>query len=299
MSAIRIAYQQNSRNITVNHTVQPLNCSEMNSFWIDWKDNVIQVGNGSDVDSNQFMYLNDSGNMKIRCLAISTQNYTGYWMFNASKCTVTENNTSQTGDNSTPDIQIAAQTTGNTVTSLTEEMITKTSHISITDAKTATETARNTVTSVPSTVNSINTHDIVPSTPTIETTAAIPANNSTCRCPCYLRVNRTEIEKEMQLKTAIELIRKELKMEKKNLSSTTRKKTSARDERVSAKTMGFTLGVCVLTTVFGTIILWDLKKELRPSKCADMTCMTFTIEKNLVTSSPLRIVISGSNLSTE
>ena len=52
--------------------------------------------------------------------------------------------------------------------------------------------------------------------------------------------------------------KKELQVDIKTLSTTVRRKTSAPDPRPSARAVGATTGVAIMTVVFGGIFLFDL-----------------------------------------
>ncbi|KAK3594713.1 hypothetical protein CHS0354_001536 [Potamilus streckersoni] len=89
----------------------------------------------------------------------------------------------------------------------------------------------------------------------------------TCACSCQLAnllnqqslyYNMTHEQREAYLQEQIRQIQEELTVETSNLSATIRKKTSAIDNRTSAKVMGFTLGVCLICLVIGCIIVMDL-----------------------------------------
>ncbi|KAL3872455.1 hypothetical protein ACJMK2_040381 [Sinanodonta woodiana] len=88
-----------------------------------------------------------------------------------------------------------------------------------------------------------------------------------CACSCELAYllshqspyyNMTTEQRGAYLQEQIRQIQEELTVETSNLSATIRKKTSASDNRTSAKVMGFTLGVCLICLVLGFIIAMDL-----------------------------------------
>ena len=99
----------------------------------------------------------------------------------------------------------------------------------------------------------------------IDTThATTPATNSTCDCTSYCNqpyvahpVNMTQ-----ELIEKIEEIKKELTVDKRQLSSATNKKISAPDDRPSAAAAG-SLGVVILVVVFGGMTMMDVVPALK------------------------------------
>ncbi|XP_052802710.1 uncharacterized protein LOC128232939 [Mya arenaria] len=102
----------------------------------------------------------------------------------------------------------------------------------------------------------------------IETSWEI-ASGELCECECWVydllygdspftNLSYTEIEK--ALENVTKQIEKELSVNRSELSSTIRKLTSAEDNRTSAVAVGYTLGVAMLTCIFGAIILADLPR---------------------------------------
>ncbi|KAJ8309998.1 hypothetical protein KUTeg_011863 [Tegillarca granosa] len=96
----------------------------------------------------------------------------------------------------------------------------------------------------------------------ISTTPPSNVNPPTCPCRCSVYAplaqyqNMTTAELEEALKEEILQLKRALTVPKENLSATIRKKTSARDSRPSAKSVG-ALGITLLSLTFSIFILFD------------------------------------------
>ncbi|XP_067656475.1 uncharacterized protein [Haliotis asinina] len=78
--------------------------------------------------------------------------------------------------------------------------------------------------------------------------------SSLCRCPCAAFLPEELTSEEMEV--IVQEIVREIKVDKKNLSSTQRKYISVSDERRSAQSIG-TIGIVLLCAIFGGIASWD------------------------------------------
>lgn len=78
--------------------------------------------------------------------------------------------------------------------------------------------------------------------------------SSLCWCPCASFLPEDLTSEEMEV--IVQEIVREIKVDKKNLSSTQRKYISVSDERRSAQSIG-TIGVVLLCAIFGGIAAWD------------------------------------------
>lgn len=79
-----------------------------------------------------------------------------------------------------------------------------------------------------------------------------------CMCPCDRIRSQNFIHDPEVLQNKIAEMKKELEVNQKQLSSAVRAKTSAKDERPSAKGVGSILGVGMITFVLVTIVCSDL-----------------------------------------
>ncbi|KAH3890207.1 uncharacterized protein LOC127851004 [Dreissena polymorpha] len=102
-----------------------------------------------------------------------------------------------------------------------------------------------------------------------ETQNIVGSNLCECQCWVYNMLygntpfdNLTYGEIEKALENITRKIQEELSVNKSELSSTIRKLTSAKDDRVTAVAMGYTLGVAMLVTTLGAILLADLPKVI-------------------------------------
>ncbi|XP_060600619.1 uncharacterized protein LOC132754047 [Ruditapes philippinarum] len=112
---------------------------------------------------------------------------------------------------------------------------------------------------------------IVESTTSITTLTTTPAPTDECECECWLYNllygdspynNLSYDQIEDALKNVTKKIEKELSVNKSTLSSTIRRKTSAQDDRPSATAIGYSLGVALLVSSLGAILLSDLPKVI-------------------------------------
>ncbi|XP_005097799.1 uncharacterized protein LOC101855640 [Aplysia californica] len=79
-----------------------------------------------------------------------------------------------------------------------------------------------------------------------------------CVCSCIkAAIPEDKAEREEFVENEKKKIVKELHVDKKNLSSETRKKSSAVDERPSARSVGY-LGIAMLTLSAGIVLVFDL-----------------------------------------
>jgi hypothetical protein len=81
-----------------------------------------------------------------------------------------------------------------------------------------------------------------------------------CPCPCKDEYNSQNFTREEWfdiLAPQLDMIKQELKLNKYNLSSNIRRRTSASDNRTLSKGIGIT-GIICLTLVIGLIILSDI-----------------------------------------
>ena len=83
-----------------------------------------------------------------------------------------------------------------------------------------------------------------------------------CQCRCRQVAAETSNTSQSQLDGLVEEIRSRLTLERAELSASVRKKTSARDERVSARVSG-SLGVAFLVLAFAVPIVMDSGRALR------------------------------------
>nr|XP_022338211.1 E-selectin-like [Crassostrea virginica] len=79
-----------------------------------------------------------------------------------------------------------------------------------------------------------------------------------CTCPCQRLASQNFITDPIVLKKRIEELKKILVVNRSKLSASIRKKTSIRDDRMSSKGIGMTLGVGVITCIILTIVCSDL-----------------------------------------
>ncbi|XP_078334144.1 uncharacterized protein LOC111133852 isoform X4 [Crassostrea virginica] len=89
-----------------------------------------------------------------------------------------------------------------------------------------------------------------------------------CTCPCQRLASQNFIKDPIVLKKRIEELKKILVVNRSKLSASIRKKTSSRDDRMSSKGIGMTLGVGVITCIILTIVCSDLLMffKRRPQK---------------------------------
>lgn len=83
--------------------------------------------------------------------------------------------------------------------------------------------------------------------------------SSGCKCPCERVKNQVIIHDTKELELKIADLKKDLEIKKSTvLSSQLRKRTSANDDRVSAKTVGAILGPLLIAMILGLIVISDL-----------------------------------------
>lgn len=82
---------------------------------------------------------------------------------------------------------------------------------------------------------------------------------SGCKCPCDRVKNQVIIHDTKELELKIADLKKDLEIKKSTvLSSQLRKRTSANDDRVSAKTVGAILGPLLIAMILGLIVISDI-----------------------------------------
>nr|KAG5699136.1 hypothetical protein BaRGS_014435 [Batillaria attramentaria] len=74
-----------------------------------------------------------------------------------------------------------------------------------------------------------------------------------------MKINTTYNASAKDLRQKIESIRRDLTLDKQNLSATKRKKTSVMDDRLSAQMTGVT-GVCLMVLLYGLLVVLDLRR---------------------------------------
>eukprot|EP00105_Crassostrea_gigas_P036795 XP_019920943.1 PREDICTED: uncharacterized protein LOC105324680 [Crassostrea gigas] len=80
-----------------------------------------------------------------------------------------------------------------------------------------------------------------------------------CKCPCDRVKNQVIIHDTKELELKIADLKKDLEIKKSTvLSSQLRKRTSANDDRVSAKTVGAILGPLLIAMILGLIVISDI-----------------------------------------
>ncbi|XP_078334149.1 uncharacterized protein LOC144625798 [Crassostrea virginica] len=79
-----------------------------------------------------------------------------------------------------------------------------------------------------------------------------------CTCPCQRLASQNFIKDPIVLKKRIKELKKILVVNRSKLSASIRKRTSSRDDRMSSKGIGMTLGVGVITCIILTIVCSDL-----------------------------------------
>ena len=160
---------------------------------------------------------------------------------------------STTVNNSFPEAtsNIEYSTTAGKSTRISNEYISRSSTTNIETSSTATQTARTTISS--ETSNRL-----------ISTDATIyDFVSKTCNCDCHIHevINNYNLVRNVP----VNKITDALIIDKKKLSSTKRKLTSAPDKRTSASVVGYT-GVLVLTLVLGIVIVSDIVNYISCTK---------------------------------
>lgn len=87
---------------------------------------------------------------------------------------------------------------------------------------------------------------------------------SDCYCSCTLTLSSSSITN-AELQAKIEQIKTELTVDKKKTSSYKRKLTSAPDNRVSARSIGY-VGVIILSIVVGLLVCIDISTLAKDTK---------------------------------
>ena len=78
-----------------------------------------------------------------------------------------------------------------------------------------------------------------------------------CKCPCD-RVHPVQNPTIAELNEKIEQMKKELLLNTRTLSSSVRKRTSAKDDRPSATGVGVVFGIGIFTLLFALVIVPDI-----------------------------------------
>ncbi|XP_033754891.1 uncharacterized protein LOC117337865 [Pecten maximus] len=128
------------------------------------------------------------------------------------------------------------------------------------------------VTSVPTPWSVINTDISLPATQDAS------QGQTTCSCAECWKQSRNQLSS-VDLTANPEIVKQltknitaELRIDKKTLSSTKRRTTSVRDDRISATFMGY-IGVGVLTVVFGLIVFTDVVNIVIPCVLGQRTLL--------------------------
>ena len=103
------------------------------------------------------------------------------------------------------------------------------------------------------------------------------STSSSCYCPCTLSLASSTITTE-ELQAKIEQMQTELTVNRKETSSYKRKLTSAPDDRVSAKSIGY-VGVVILTVVTGLLVCIDLPTIMKDSLAFFKRCHSYCCKK--------------------
>ncbi|XP_061177941.1 uncharacterized protein LOC133186701 [Saccostrea echinata] len=94
-----------------------------------------------------------------------------------------------------------------------------------------------------------------------------------CKCPCNRVRSQNFIKDPEVLKKRLNEMKKELEVNQNELSATVRAKTSAKDERKSAKGMGSVLGVGIISFVLMTLVCSDLPLLYRQIRYGPLTTL--------------------------
>ena len=86
----------------------------------------------------------------------------------------------------------------------------------------------------------------------------------TCECRCRKATDMSNLT-ESELAEKVQKIKSELTVKKSHLSATTRKKTSAKDERTTAKATG-SLGIVMLVLAIAVPVIMDSDRAIRSLK---------------------------------
>ena len=75
---------KSSSNVYKSH--KPLQCTNMEEFWLSWANGTVEVGSGHNLGQGEFITLNDSVPTSKNFLAVSTGfGAPGYWIFHSGK----------------------------------------------------------------------------------------------------------------------------------------------------------------------------------------------------------------------
>ncbi|XP_033751757.1 mucin-17-like [Pecten maximus] len=121
-------------------------------------------------------------------------------------------------------------------------------------------------TETPQLSNTLTTVDLSTTSLSTESVTNLYTGTPSSSCyHCFCNSNLMTSLSPEQLQSQIETLKRELTVEKKELSSWKRKLISIPDERVSAKSLGY-LGAAMLAVVFGAVVLIDLPRFMNGLK---------------------------------
>ncbi|XP_021357665.1 mucin-5AC-like [Mizuhopecten yessoensis] len=156
-------------------------------------------------------------------------------------------------------------TTALTTTTTTETPTTTTeTPTTTTDAPATpatTEAAMTTTTSEPTTTPGAETTSAAMETTTTSSTAETTTSTSTCLCHCF----RNTTISTAQLDHLVKTLQDNLRVSRTELSSYVRTKTSASDDRISAKSLG-SFGAAIIASVFMCVIVIDFANFMKFAK---------------------------------
>ena len=73
-------------SVNVYKSHEPLQCTNMEEFWLSWANETVRVGSGRQLGLDEFIRLNDSVPTSKNFLAVSTGfGASGYWIFQSGK----------------------------------------------------------------------------------------------------------------------------------------------------------------------------------------------------------------------
>ncbi|XP_060072791.1 mucin-5AC-like [Ylistrum balloti] len=137
---------------------------------------------------------------------------------------------------------------------------------SVLETSMMTTTAETSSSPTPQLSNTITTVDLTSNAQSTESVTNLYTGTSSSSCyHCFCNSNLMTSLSPEELQSQIENLKKELTVEKKDLSSWKRKLISIPDERVSAKSLGY-LGAGMLAVVFGAVVLIDLPRFMNGLK---------------------------------
>lgn len=121
-------------------------------------------------------------------------------------------------------------------------------------------------TDTPQLTNTVTTVDLTTASLSTESVTYLYTGTPSSSCyHCFCNSNLMTSMSPEQLQSQIETLKKELTVEKKDLSSWKRKLISIPDERISAKSLGY-LGAAMLAVVFGAVVIIDLPRFMNGFK---------------------------------